>query len=277
MPKWRRCRQQISLLVPIGGTDPVRAETWSWLARYWRDQLPDAEIVIGRDRQSKRSWYRRRPKPFSKAAAINNAFRKSHGDIVILLDSDAYLPGDIFTHCAERLRLQRKTGVRSWFVPFDKLYRLTRNASNEVLESDPCHPLRFSSPPPKQDIDGRDGSGGPLNVFGAMCMIMPREAFVTVGGLDPRFRGWGAEDHAFVRALDTLWGPMKTTPNDILHLWHPHISSGYGAVWTIRMWENQHNPNINNKLAGTYAHCYGKPAAMRQLVDDGHKGQRKLR
>lgn len=255
--------------MPLGGSDPGRRRAWDWLRTYWQIQLPFAEIVIGHDKQSKRRWWRQHPAPFSKAVAVNNAFRRSHGDIVVILDADAYLPGDVITHCADRLRMQRKIGVRSWFVPFEHLYRLTRQATNLVLESNPAHPLRFSSPPPAKDVESRDGSGS-LNQFGAMCQIMPREAFVTVGGMDPRFRGWGAEDLAFAQALDTLWGPRKNTSNDILHLWHPRITSGQGVDWTMRMWSNQTEPGTNNKLAARYQRAYGKSEIMRGLVDEGH-------
>jgi glycosyltransferase involved in cell wall biosynthesis len=270
MLRRRRVRQQISLLVPLGGDDPIRARNWAWLERYWRDQLPHAEIVIGRDRKSQRRWHRRRPLPFSKAVAINNAFKRSRGDVIVLLDSDAYLDAKVVQHCAERLRAQRKTGVRSWFVPYDHLYRLTRQITKLIVESDPRHPLRLSTPPPPQDVDGRDGSG-PINVFGAMCQIMPREAFIAVGGMDPRFRGWGAEDYAFALALDELWGPRHNTPNDILHLWHPSFTGGSGPAWTVKMWANQTKPGVNNRLGARYANAIGKPDAMRSLVDEGRK------
>ncbi len=265
----RRVRQQISLLVPMGGDDPSRARNWKWLAEFWRSNLPGAEIVIGRDRASRRTMLRRCPQPFSKAVAINKAFRKSHGDIVVILDSDAYLPADVIEHCAERLRAQRKIGVRSWFTPYAHLYRLTRAATKLLIQSNPRHPLTFSSPPPPQDVDSRDGSG-PLSQFGAMCQIVPREAFELVGGFDPRFRGWGSEDHAFAVALETLWGPRKTTPNDILHLWHPAFTAGTGPSWTIKMWANQTKPGVNDALGGRYHQAAGKPDEMRRLVDEGH-------
>ena len=264
----RRQRHQISLLVPIGGDDPVRAKNWRWLRRYWEDQLPGVEIVIGRDKLNERRRWRRKPLPFSKAVAVNHAFARSHGDIVVILDTDAYLPGEVIAHCAERLRHQRQAGVRSWFVPYDHLYRLTRRASSQVLLSDPRHPLRFPSPPPPGDIDGKDGSG-PINIFGAMCQVMPREAFTCVGGMDPRFRCWGAEDSAFALALDTLWGPRHNTPNDILHVWHPALIAGSGPSWTVKMWAGQDRPGANNDLGNRYHRAAGHPAYMRALVDQG--------
>src|SRR5665213_505404 len=40
----RRVRHQISLLVPLGGTDPGRMQTWDWLRKFYSENLVDAEI-----------------------------------------------------------------------------------------------------------------------------------------------------------------------------------------------------------------------------------------
>ena len=263
----RRVRQQISILVPFGGEDPGRLEALKWLLAYYRAQLPAAEIVLGSDKASKRSWHNKKPKPFSKAVALNNAFAKSHGDILILLDSDAILADGVIEHCAERLRAQRRAGVRSYFIPYQHLFRLTREATKRILASDPAHPLVLPDPPPPSDVEGRDGSG-PINTFGAMCQIVPREAFILVGGFDTRHRGWGSDDHDMVLALNELWGHFKTTPNDILHLWHPRIMAGDGAAWRVRMWQNQLEPNMNQALAARYSKAVGHPDVMRALVDE---------
>ena len=59
-------------------------------------------------------------------------------------------------------------------MPYSSLYRLTRQATELVLESNPYDPLTFSTPPPAKDVDSNDGSG-PLNVFGAMCQVLPEK------------------------------------------------------------------------------------------------------
>ena len=268
--KHRRRQHLISILVPLGGDDPARLRNWEWLKAHWECVLPDAEIVIGRDRRSERRWCRK-PRPFSKAAAVNNAFRKSRGDIIVILDADALLPAEIIEFCAARLRRDRHAGVRTWYVPYAHLFRLRRPTTERLLESDPCHPLWISSPPPAWDIDSKDGSG-PINIYGAMCQIMPREAFETIGGMDEEFVGWGGEDVSTFYALCTLWGPVQYTDNDILHLWHPSvISSQVGASWQVKMWNGQTQPGVNNELGGRYARANGDPVAMRALIDEGRK------
>jgi hypothetical protein len=104
-----------------------------------------------------------------------------------------------------------------------------------------------------------------------MIQIMPKEAFYLVGGMDPRFAGWGAEDVAMMRAVDTLYHPHKTTSNDVLHLWHPKI----GASHDTRMWEGQSGPHANDRLANRYNKATGDPQVMRALTNESEmKGKR---
>ena len=266
--KHRRRTHTISILVPLGGDDPARRRNWAWLEKELRCHLPEAQIVIGRDRGSEPRRGRRQ-RPFSKAAAVNDAFKRSNGDIIVVLDADAYLAPGVIQHCADALRHARRCGERFWFVPYSHLYRLRRPTTEHLIESDPRHPMWIPSPPPAWDIDNKDGSG-PINIYGAMCQIMPREAFELVRGFDSRFVGWGGEDISEFFALCTLWGPVRYTDNDILHLWHPSVVSNQtDASWQVKMWNGQTQPGVNNELAGRYARAKGDPVAMRALVDEG--------
>ena len=270
-----RCRQRpkqvISLLVPFGGKDPWRLLVWSWLSRYWRHHLTGYEIIVGRDRKSTKRWHRRHPRPFSKAVAVNNAFKRSHGDIIAIVDADAYLDYAVVMHWAERLRAQRDAGVRSWAIPYRYLLRLTEAATQALLATNPSEPFQFPVPPPAKDVEGSEGSAWG-HVYGALIQVMPREAFVTVGGMDERFVGWGGEDRAFLLALETLWGPYQNSPNHVYHLWHPKIIAAegidaHGKRSEIRAWPGQVRIRSNDWLSGPYDMAAGNPEKMRALVD----------
>ena len=93
---------------------------------------------------------------------------------------------------------------------------------------------------------------------------MPREAFFLVGGEDPRFCGWGQEDCALLRSLDTLYGQHENTSNDVLHLWHHRI--GEIDNHPTRQWVGQSNGNLNARLGQRYEKASGDPSLMRVLI-----------
>ena len=258
----------ISIIIPFRCSDPddQRVKNLEWLKRYWRSQLPGAEIVMGEDPD----WNR----PFSKSIAVNNAAARAKGDIYVIVDADGYISAESVLHCAHEIREARKKGERLWFVPYRQFYRLTQDASKWLLRSDPAQPYKFQEPLPDIFMMGEnDPHIG--HWYGAMIQICPREAFEIVGGWDERFRGWGGEDAAALRAMDTLYAPHKTLPGQVLHVWHPQLGpNGKSAQvhWKERMWEGQSDPGANEKLSNRYYGAYRNPEKMRKLVDEGRLG-----
>ncbi len=248
-------------------------ENFQWIKKYWKCQLPGAEIIIGKDHHQHRA--------FSKSVAVNYGARKATGDIFVIADVDCYIDADVVLFCAEEIRRARRKRHRLWYVPYRKFFRLTDAASKRVLESDPCCPYRFPTPPHQCDEDstgyghhnrGHCWSGSRRgHWYGALIQIMPREAFTAVGGWDCRFRGWGGEDHSAMRAMDMLYWRHKTTPNQVLHLWHPMMSRhgmSHWVQWKDRLWENQPTAGTNGRLAARYSSAFGDFKKMRALVDE---------
>jgi predicted glycosyltransferase involved in capsule biosynthesis len=251
-------RPKISILIPFQTKNHRRKKVFDWLLTYWKHELPEAEIIIGHSRS----------KPFCKTEALNNAAEIATGKVLVILDADAYLPGRIIERCADRILEEKENHL--WYVPYRHLYRLNKEITEKIIESNPKNPLRLPSPPPKEylDDDGQKSTYG--HRYGAMIMIFPREALEVIGCFDERFKGWGGEDIALLRALDTLYGKHKTTHNDILHLWHPFI----GANYKSRIWKNQ-DVQFNSRLANKYNKATRHPSEMRHLVHDGCKARHK--
>jgi predicted glycosyltransferase involved in capsule biosynthesis len=245
----------IALLVPFRADGPTRKEDWLWLAQYWMNALPAAKLIVCDEGGF----------PFSKSGSVNKAARQCGlCDIFVILDADCYIDSDVILDCAQAIRKARKEGRKLWFVPYRHFFRLTKNATHNVIMSDPKNPLRFSTPPPRNDIEGVEGSAFG-HWYGALIQIMPREAFIAAGGMDERFRGWGGEDVSFMHAVDTLYAKHKTTNNDVLHLWHEKL----GVVWNERRWEGQEVAGNNNSLSWKYSDRLGDRLRMQQLVDEG--------
>lgn len=258
----------ISILIPFRcpAKDTARLRNVNWLKQYWTAQLPGAEIIIGEDTNI--------DVPFSKSVAVNDAASKATGDVFVIVDADGFLSAESVLHCAKEIRSARKNQKKLWFIPYRQFYRLTEEASKYLLESDPARPYQFSTPLSSiyilNDTDPKVG-----HWYGAMIQIMPREAFENVGGWDERFRGWGGEDHAAMRAMDTLYCLHKTLPGQVLHVWHPQIGpQGQAALvnWKNRMWEGQSETGVNNKLSHRYYAAQNRPEMMRKLVDEGRTG-----
>jgi hypothetical protein len=265
--RWkRRARRKgkgIALLIPFRTDNGRREETFQWLLEYYAIHLPKASITIGLDGHV----------PFSKTQAFNNAVAKTtkRDDIFVLLDADCYIDTRVILDCAREIRRERRRGQHLWFIPYRFFIRLTEEASRRVLDSDPANPLTFSTPPPSYDWTPTPGASQG-HWWGALIQIMPREAFELAGGMDWRFQGWGGEDVAFMRAVDTLYGRHKTTRNQVLHLWHPFANASEetikGEKNLLRLWEGQDSGQRNDELANRYYAAFGDPERMRRLVDE---------
>lgn len=243
---------KISLLIPFSSNDPIRKANFQWLLKYWKSELPEAEIIIGTSQSE----------VFCKNEALNNAARKSTGKVLVILDADAYLDGEIITSCANKILLESDNKL--WYVPYRSLYRLTQVKTDEILSSVPAEPLRLPNPPLSKDVENQGDSHKYGNRYGAMIMMFPREAYNEIGGFDERFKGWGGEDIALLRTLDTLYGKHKTIDTMVLHLWHPYI----GENFKTRSWEGQSAMNPNGPLTMRYNLATRKPSEMRKLIDE---------
>jgi glycosyltransferase involved in cell wall biosynthesis len=260
----RHYRPKISLLIPFHGRDKHRRRVLRWVVEYWRNALPGCQVIIGRAAGN----------PFCKTRALNRAARKARGKILVLLDADAYMDAAVVDSCADRILDAQEVGQRLWFVPYRRLYRLTQWATDKVLRSCPKYPYVFPQPPYPADVEN-ECTAKYGHRYGAMIMMFHREALEVLGGFDERFQGWGGEDVALLRSLDTLYAKHKSTPNQILHLFHPRLGHSYRSM----KWKGQNWANMNDRLAMRYHRATRLPSMMRVLVEQGHahrKNQRKL-
>lgn len=250
--RWRKHHDpQISILIPFRDSDEERTVVWRWLERFWHDHLPHAELLIGNDDGF----------PFSKSVAVNEAARRARGRIFAILDADCFLNPAVIQACADALDEADAQGRRTWFIPYLRLYRLNRRSTDALIRTDPRRPFDFPTPPPPQDIDNH-GAEGYGHQFGAIALIMPREAFWTVEGMECRFRGWGGEDSSFMKSLDTLWGLHEVTDNEALHLWHQRPGDNY----LTRRWVGQQTTNVNARLGQRYNIASNDPTFMNALI-----------
>ena len=65
-------------------------------------------------------------------------------------------------------------------------------------------------------------------------VVMTRENFALVNGLDEMFIGWGPEDASFIQSVTKQVGPMLHLDGVRLHLWHP-VDPSKSNVKQLRM------------------------------------------
>jgi hypothetical protein len=145
--------------------------------------------------------------------AAADALIRSHGETLIIADSDCVLPKEALIEAVELVR----SGKAPWVVPHTLVKRLDREASAHVIAADPT-----VEPPFKGKLDRAQYTG----FAGGGFIVVDASAWQAAGGIPTAFAGWGAEDEATAVILDTLVGPHVRLKHDLWHLWHPHARKG---------------------------------------------------
>jgi len=235
---------RVSILVPFrperGPIGKQRIANWEWLEKRWTCHFPEAEIVVGTDDGGT---------PFAKTVAVNDAYSRSSGDMLVITDADSWVN---MPQVIKGLHYAARTGVL--VVPWTTAHRLSKEDSQAIRKLDPAAP----EPVSPAMISRADGYR-PSPSTAAMLVIVSREGFERVGGMDPRFRGWGAEDVAFGLACGTLLGRSHLMPGTGYALHHDRPRHN-----GLRVWQDDAGKH-NIKLGDRYWGAKGKPGAMLAL------------
>lgn len=237
----------VSLIVPFReDSSGTRTATWKWLEAFYREHLPEAEIVIGRDDGM----------PYSKSVAVNEAASRARGYILVIMDADVLIDPEIIRNCVSEIE---KSPRAKWFIPFTTAHRLNREKSNQLQATDPTTATTAFTPTKYDCEDAIEGAPGFIH-------ILSRRAFDRVEGYDPRFRGWGGEDTSFKHAVDTLYGSHTRLPSHIVHLWHERPGAGSSSS---RRWDGQ--TERKRELWREYNRATGDRKAMRKVIGSQHE------
>ncbi len=247
---------QVSILVPFrseAGTP--RRRNWLWLRKRWQALFPDYELVTGTDKGQ----------PFSKSVAVNDAYSKASGDVLVIADADSWCePGQI------RRAIDYASSRGVLVVPWVNAYRLTERHSEQILKMPPN-----TLDPVSQEMRRGIEDYTPSPSTAAMVIVVMRDDFERVGGFDPRFRGWGAEDVSFALACRTLVGKTKILMGESFALYHQRPRTEGRRVWDKDTGE--HNAALGqlywdaeNKIHAMTALCMAHPLSnAKTLVGAG--------
>lgn len=222
----------VSVLVPYRGGCTWRAMAWSYVRARYEQHHPGWELI---EADGAGEW--------SKGAALANAASRAADqvDVFVVADADVFLDVGTLRQAVELVDERQP-----WVVPHRTVRRLGKRATEEVLAGGRVHrglPCRRTH----------------IGAIGGGVVVLTRAAWDAVGGVDPRYEGWGGEDVSLGFALETLFGPCKRLGADLWHLWHPPQPT--------RSRDGRSSLNAaSNDLAWRYREARGDVERMRELI-----------
>jgi len=218
---------KVSVLIPYASTDAARARARTYVLDWYTRHHPGWEIIEG---PCAGEW--------SKGRALADAAGRATHDLFVLADADSVVPAGTLEDAAARV-----AAGAAWVMPHRKVYRLSQEHTARIYAG--------------ADPQPRDTCRAPYSgVTGGGITVLSRTTWDTVGGVDPRFGGWGGEDIAFGWALETLCGPGVHLTAPLYHLWHTQEFQG----------QHRRGSPESEALAGRYRDARNKPDQMRALI-----------
>lgn len=195
-----------------------------------------------------------------KARAIMDGLNRSSRAIAIVHDADVH----VSSGALDMALLAIRRGTAQWAMPHRPNHRLSPE-STETLHSVVCTapmPWRPTLGDMARDLT-RGETGGIEQTHpghaGGGILVARRETLLDVPP-DPRFAGWGQEDDAWARALNTLAGSPYRGMAPLWHLWHPpqpRVDRVKGSHENMALYQRY----VDASKSG--------PEAMRRLIGEG--------
>jgi glycosyl transferase family 7 (putative galactosyltransferase) len=185
--------------------------------------------------------------PYCRAWVFNVGARQARSPLLVLHDNDMLVPE---TYAAELVRKHR----RGYEITNLKrlIFYLSGDHTRELLIGD----ASFASRPPDSIIQNLEAGGS---------IAVDRDAYLTLGGMDEAFVGWGGEDNEFwERALTRQVWPFGYLP--IVHLWHPP-QPGKGAVdgrgaTTVELSKRRASIPVHDRIEELRSRDFGNPRRL---------------
>lgn len=226
-----------TVVIPFKSKEPERLRNLSFVCAWWWN-LGFKTIISETD-------------PYTKGSAVADGVSKCKDDFFIIADADAIV--EPYSSILDAVHLVRESP--NWVVPYETIWRLTEEATRDYVRNRYNHTYTWydeiyqpvnveTTVPPYRAVKG----GG--------ITAIHRNFWNEVGGIDPRFEGWGGEDQAFGRALETLCAPAIELPGRLIHLWH----QDQGPRRAVS--------KATQKLSSKYQVAWQNPQKMRLVIQE---------
>lgn len=190
-----RVHNNLTYLSALGFTDMVVAEQGGYESTLdLSGHYGARHIQVPMERGPNGYWY------MNRGLCLNMGAKYTEREHLLLVDADHIVPLQSFAAYQGEMRVYR---------PTKRLRYLSREDTAEFIRSG-------------FNFDVAAGMGGKTgHACGGSCII-PREAFMQVGGYSLGYKGWGGEDDDFWARCDKILGKVQVLgPGLGMHLWHP--------------------------------------------------------
>lgn len=234
------------MIIPWRGGCPYRETNLRRVVEWWEQRHPEWVVTVGEYPAGAGGW--------RKSMAVLAGGPVADTDIVIIADADVVC--EQVGLAVDAVSRPRGKGLSAplWAAPHHSVYRLTPAATAMVTSGawwpTPAATTRKLMPYLERSYASRSPAGGMVVLLGRLLNEVP---------LDPRFIGWGQEDHSWALALSMLGGAHWQGRGLLWHLWHPEtprVQPGIGSTGGLHLWHRY-------RTAST-------PRAMRELVGEAH-------
>lgn len=214
--------KRIAVLIPFGNGTPWRNRAFEYTRAWYEENLEGARVYVGSHAG-----------PWCKAKAVGEALAESTEPVVVIADADSVTAGIQGAVDA----VQRGA---SWAMPHLKVYRMSRDATQEIYNGAAPGSLTGRRIWLDQDpYKGFEGGG---------ITVMRRDTYLNCP-LDPAFVGWGQEDEAWAMALNGLYGAPWRGQAPLYHLWHEkpaRLTRYAGSAASLERLEQYKEARIHN-------------------------------
>lgn len=148
---------------------------------------------------------------FHKTKLLNEAIRDASGEVIMMVDADAYVDEALAKSIkdGEKLLLDGCAGI---VYPFDSVDYLTDGQTRRLLAGEKINSAFCEH-------------GAAIHRQTGLCNMYRKSAWSSVRGFDEEFYEWGAEDDAFAYKIRRLVGPISRLAGHIYHLFHQQVNT----------------------------------------------------
>jgi predicted glycosyltransferase involved in capsule biosynthesis len=189
---------RFSAIIPHKPGIADREVIWRYNEKRWKELMPDVELIVGENSDD----------PFNKSAAVNDAASKSSGEYLIICDSDIFFGSRLIS------LLDEVCNNYPWIIPYSRSIRLNKDYVKSMEDSG-AHTIPSSLK--SSDLERQDIQ---LRVQGDYILVVSRDKFFEVGGMDERFQGWGYSVSALATTLNCVYGQPFILDYTIFHCEH---------------------------------------------------------